>query len=205
MRDLGLPKLFSQELLALKHQHDGPLNLYIALSLICPALVALTALLAPMDILQQSPSLAAFCAWMVEHFPFLARHAPRSSFPGPTLLVKCLSFASLPAVLVTGWWIGWSQRHVVVKRTLYRVLKPQSVFLFLGITLFLAPVSVGGLWFIPGDPSFAKGLTTQSRVGMAFIEFAVLGGIGWILPLPITFAYVNYHVSKFTKISGRTK
>jgi hypothetical protein len=73
--------------------------------------VALTALFAPLDVLDRYSLLAQFTRQMIEWFPFLGEHARRSTYSQVITLVKSLSFALLPVAILGGWMVFWGNRE----------------------------------------------------------------------------------------------
>jgi hypothetical protein len=68
--------------------------------------------------------------------------------------------------------------------------------LFVGLPVFLAAMLV--FMNLPGDPSFAKGLTTGGRVGFAVMTFLV----SYTVSLVIGFQVANFRLFVDTHVKG---
>jgi hypothetical protein len=144
------------------------------------ALFVAIVLFAPVDILDQWPSVAAFCS-KVHMFMFrllngadILRHARSTLFPqvaiaATTYAVFWWGITTATSLVLTA--IGFqSASEALALNHSWRKLLIVTVSAPL-----MAPLCLFAFFFLPGDPSFAKGLTATSRVGYVWMgSLAVL-------------------------------
>lgn len=189
----ALPPLTPEQIEGLRYQKAGPWRFALATWFVPPVIVCLIAIFAPSDILRISPVLAAFCNWMVQLFPFLDLHASSSDFPEVTLFVKCLSFAMQPLMWLTGFWYPWLQRRLIVIRVKLGLVKQVPLWMP-AFLVFVAVPLIASDYLIAGDPSFAKGLTTASRLGLGLGEASGLWVHGLASGGMFIYFYVRIHI-----------
>jgi len=141
----------------------------------------LIALFAPIDVLDRFSYAKELTNWMTAKWPLLAVHANSTKHQQVALLVNCLTVAAVPVMAVV-WFIQMTHNFpLLIKRSrLQSISIGQRLFvIFLGAPFFLFIIFT--LVGLPGDPSWAKGFTTDRRIGMA-----VLNGIAiWLGSLSI--------------------
>jgi hypothetical protein len=135
-------------------------------------------LLLPVDVFQRWPLLAELCTavelTVKKVLPSidLYRHARSTSFPQVAIAATSYSMV---------WWVAATATTVVLflavvasGSSLLRGQTRKSVAVF----LLIGPVFVIGgplaFFALAGDPSFARGLTTNSRLGYAFMGSAAV-------------------------------
>jgi len=166
--------------------------------LIGPILVlVLIALFAPDNVLDQWPTAKAFTNWMQAKLPFINRHADSTRYPQLALLVNCMCVALIPILSVVWVAQSWENYPKLLKRgasgmgvdiRTHLFILIFNVPLFLGITYLLV--------LLPGDPSWAQGLTTNRRGGLAvmcslsaYLTSMAIGG--WPLSLRL---FIDLHL-----------
>lgn len=142
------------------------------------ALFPLIALFAPLDVLDRWPELAKVCASVKaalgQLFPKVDffRHARSTVFP--EVATVATAYTAIAWVWMTGvtlllTFVG----HAGVRAAGKDMGIKKLLWAFLGFPLF----ALGGLFVffaLPGDPSFASGLTTSGRVGYAIMGTSTL-------------------------------
>lgn len=134
------------------------------------ALVVMTALLAPDTVLDQWPLAKAFTNWMQLKLPFINRHADSTNYPQVALLVNCLTVALIPALSLV--WLVASFVNYPRLLARNRATKQLDVKTHLFIIFFVIPIFLTAIYSmvaLPGDPTWAKGFTTNRRGGLAFL------------------------------------
>lgn len=155
----------------------------IAIFLVAPPVVfLLIALLAPLDILDHWPGLARTCmgllrttAGFLPPWVDLLRHANSTAFP---------QVATLATAFAVVWWPTTTLFALVLAvagnrpgRIQMRANRTTAQLLLIVISaLPLGLIAFFGFFALPGDPSFAKGLTADSRLG-----YGVMGMLGMLL------------------------
>jgi hypothetical protein len=146
------------------------------LLLVPMALPVLVALFAPDNVLDIWPWAKRFADWVQRLVPFvrMSGHADSTTYPQAALLVHSMTLVVIPVTAFV--WLGQSIANYP------QVLARSAARGRLGITQHLLvlligpPLFLGCLYFfivLPGDPSFANGMTTGSRGGFAFLTFAL--------------------------------
>lgn len=156
------------------------------------ALFPLIALFAPLEVLDRWPDLAKACAAVKaalgQLFPKVDffRHARSTAFP--QVATVATAYTAIAWVWMTGATLLVSLVTQSGGRTTLRRMGAKRV---LGLSVAFPVFALGCLFVffsLPGDPSFAKGLTTNGRGGYAFMGTCALGfgslGIG-LWPLVI--------------------
>ena len=154
--------------------------------------VVAVALFAPDNVLEQWSLTNAFTDWMKLKLPFISKHAASTIFPEVALLVNCLTVALIPVLSLV--WL--TQSFVNYPKLTRRLDVPTHLFVIFAaipFCLFVVYVMVA----LP-DPSWAKGLTTHRRGGMALLSAFVLYGCsmslgGWILMIRM---FVDLHMRR---------
>jgi hypothetical protein len=150
------------------------------------AIPVLAALFAPIDALDLWPWARRFTEWMQRLLPFmpLRGHADSTTYAQAALLTHCLTLAILPMTsLVWLWQSIVNYPYLLLRR---QAIGPMEVKLHLLMLLVGPPLFLGAVYFfvaLAGDPSFARGMTTNNRVGFGLLTFLasyctslVLGG-----------------------------
>lgn len=138
-------------------------------------IVALVALFAPDNVLDQWSSAKAFTSWMLRKLPFMNRHADSTVYPQVALFVHCLTVALIP-VLSLVWlvasFVNYPKLLARNRATKQLDVQRHLVGIFFGIPLFFVFIYV--MVALPGDPSWAKGFTTHRRGGLASLNCIML-------------------------------
>jgi hypothetical protein len=136
-----------------------------------PFLAFAAILASPPDVLERIPVLQAFCNQMITWFPFLGKHAARSSIPQLTTAVMCVSFALLPIASIIPFVFLWHERGKVLQDRLNSGERPPKTMEIIG--LFIYGMTYAGYW-LPGDPSWCRGCGTASVFGIATLTAGAL-------------------------------
>jgi len=145
------------------------------------SLPSLCALLAPLDALRRWPLAGALAASIAEVLPRVVPTARATQYPDVALLTYCL------VILL---WLPISLFYTVQSHANYgyglakaRSMQFWTVKGHLGLLLggFVAPLLIFALTMMPGDPALYAGVTTRSRVGLAFVTFCCLWGASLLL------------------------
>lgn len=145
------------------------------LLLVPMAIPVLAALFAPTDVLDLWPWARRFTDWMQRLLAFipLRGHADSTTYAQAALLTHCLTLAVLPITsLVWLWQSIVNYPYLLLRR---RAIGPLEVRLHLAMLLGGPPLFLAATYFfvaLAGDPSFARGMTTNNRAGFAFLTFA---------------------------------
>lgn len=163
------------------------------------AVLVLIALYAPDNVLDQWPIAKSFTTWMQVKLPFINRHADSTNYPQVALLVNCLTVALVPILALV--WLVASFVNYPKLLARNRVTKQLNVKTHLFIIFFGIPIFLGATYFmvaLPGDPSWAKGFTTNRRGGLAFLSCIMLwltsAAVG-AFPLSIRL-FIDLHLKK---------
>jgi hypothetical protein len=158
---------------------------------------ALVALFAPLDVLSRYRALRAFTEVVAGWLPILRSHAMATQFPEVALLTNCL----VPVVIVLMTMSAWVHMHkwrfyIVRERVLLGTVPTPREYRNKVLAGLLFLVGLVGYYAFPGDPSFAKGLTTDSRVGFALLSTCALGAglIGFGLQYIDALLHYYFHV-----------
>jgi len=154
------------------------------LLLIPMAVPVLAALFAPDDILNLWSWLRRFTLWVQHLFPIvpLSAHAASTTYSQAALLTHCLTLVVIPIASLVWLWQGVVNYPRLLARS--RARGGMSVAQYLMSSVVGVPLILGCVYFfmaLPGDPSFAKGVTTHSRIGFAFLTLAALYGASMVL------------------------
>lgn len=176
-----------------------------ALILIPAALFGALSLFAPNDILDRWYSVAALTAATQSAAAYaipwvdLLRHARSTSFPQVAIVTTALAVVWWPAMTM-----GFLVLMVLGQRQGRRALRSSNTASHL---LFLSLVSlpIGLFCFfvffgIPGDPSFAAGLTSESRLG-----YALMGIIEVIFSSLLIASWPVFVLAFFDSLLNRNK
>lgn len=152
------------------------------------ALPVLAALFAPDNVLDLWPLAGRFVREMQHLFPFLRLdgHARSTGFMQAALLTHCLSLCVIAFTSVVWLVQGIVNYPYLLRRRL--ALGPLKVRQHLAL-MFVGPpfvfLLVYSLVVLPGDPSFARGMTANNRLGFAAITLFANYSIGLILGVQI--------------------
>jgi len=140
----------------------------------------LAALFAPVDVIDRSTLAKAAVAPWVQLMPGMWHGVSESAWPQVHLLSNALVLWCLP--LVSVWYMVrfWRQRQSFLQLLVLTRFEPSRASMFIGPLTFVGGVAVmiaGGI-LTPGSPSFAEGLTTHSRIGLALMNTAGTLGLG---------------------------
>ncbi len=164
---------------------------------IVPVCIGLTALFAPVDVLDRIPKLNAWCAELIHRYPFLGRLARQSSFPQVTRLVVCMTAVLLWVHGLLCMLVCWQARKDYLTRASVGDF-PVGKTLFAGAVLV---IMVPGALLLGGQPSRCDSCLTHSRwiFSLIFGVGSALGGWPYgLIPVAI---YVHFMKSD---VKGRT-
>lgn len=133
---------------------------------------ALAALFAPVDVLDRSALARAIVDPWIELIPRMTRGVSESAWPQVHLLSNALVLTCLPVSAVWFHVRFWQQRRLWLQKLIDIRFEPTT------ISVLAAPIMVCivvvllllSVFTLPGDPSFAEGLTTRSRIGLALVN-----------------------------------
>jgi hypothetical protein len=151
------------------------MRVLLAIFWLMPILVfCLIVFLAPLNVLDSWPFAQAFChqiqTWVSAYWPS----------GGPFNHVRGTTFPQV-ARLATAWavlaWIPMTAFTLLITTVLHKRLRRDTLsqetttkkIKLIAAGLIIPFLCIYGFFFLPGDPSFAKGLTTGSRIGYAFM------------------------------------
>lgn len=141
--------------------------------LLVPSLIpALMVFFAPVDVLDRFPLLVYFTGWMSAHVPQMSAHANSTAFPQMALLVNCTVIALVPYLAVVVFCQTWANYPYLLqrRRAQGRAELKQHFLVFVGALLSIGVLAA--MVMLPGDPSWARGATTQRRGFLyAFLVF----------------------------------
>ena len=140
-----------------------------------PALIALASLpplalaFAPDNVLSQFPALHKFTAWMSALVPQIDTHARSTQIAEVALLVDCLVVALSPILaFVVLLQSLYNYRHLLARHLATGPHPMRTYFLaFLGAPLFIG--ALAAMVMLPGDPSWARGYTTDRTLFYGFL------------------------------------
>ncbi len=160
------------------------------------------ALLAPADVIDSSHFAWAFVHTMSQLYGFMTfEHAASSQIPQVTHLTHCLTLLVIPVCSI-GWIIQQAINYeYLLKRRLLlgrAKISQHALLLFVGLPLFLGAAYVA--MNTPGDPSFADGLTTRSRIGLAIMTFL----LNYTVSLIVGFQVMNIRLFIDTHIRRKS-
>ncbi len=151
--------------------------------LIAPLLLLVSvAAFAPDNVLDAWPSAKGFTSFMASKFSWIGNHAQSTNYPQVALLIACMT------VCLLGWTICifFVQSTVNYPFLLARQKKCRTIkwslaiaATFIGVPLFVSCIALA--FALPGDPSFAKGFTTGSRIGLLIVCFGLSYGGGLVI------------------------
>lgn len=156
------------------------------------------ALLAPTDVLSRSPALAALCQKvdaMLRHLlpqVDFFRHARSTQFPEVATLATANAACWWPLTALVLLMLSISN-HRLVRMNNLRTLSVRTIAASCLVAPALAWLGLYAFFALPGDPGFAFGLTTRSRLG-----YALLGGFTTIFTAGLI---ASWPVSMFTLIN----
>jgi hypothetical protein len=146
------------------------------LLLIPIAAPVIAALFAPDNVLDLWPWIKRFTAWIQRIVPFMhmGGHADSTTYPQAAVLTHSLTLMVIPFTSLVWLWQSIVNYPYLLARR--KAMGPAPIKLHLMILLVGLPFFLGVVYLfmvLPGDPSFANGMTTKSRGGFAFLTFAV--------------------------------
>ena len=113
-------------------------------------------------------------------------HANSTIYPQVALLANSLTVALVLPLSLVWLWQSMENYHQLLARR--QALGRLSIKMHLGLLLVGPTFCLAIIYFlvgIPGDPSFAKGATTHSRFGLAFLSATVLYSTSLILGVQV--------------------
>ncbi len=140
------------------------------------------ALFAPVDVLDRSGLARSIVDFWVELIPRMTHGVSESAWPQVHLLSNALLLWCLP---VTALWFHvrfWRQRRLWLQKLVQVRFEPTTISVLAAPIIVFAVIALfyfGGL-ISPGDPSFAEGFRTRSRVGLALLNGL---GVSWSVAL----------------------
>ncbi len=152
----------------------GSLSPLLIVPMSIPVLIAL---FAPINVLDLWPWMKQLTEWVQKLLPFIKMngHASSTSYAEVALLVHCLTVLLIPLLSLV--WMGQSILNYPYILERNRVSKNTSWEMHF-LTLFIAPpLFLGAIYLfvtLPGDPSFARGITTENRGGFALLTLFLL-------------------------------
>jgi hypothetical protein len=167
-------------------------------------------LFAPTDVLTQSPLAKAFAQgtrnFLVGISPLIdiARHANSTRYPELALLTNALIWvlfywtALITCILsFVNYEFSRARREATV--TTPTIKRASGIAVFSLIFFVISPAAFTSL---AGDPSFAKGITTQSRIGYALLAALCTASLGFgcgAVPIYIRFCLERWSNERNTK------
>lgn len=147
------------------------------LLLIPMAVPAVVALFAPLDVFAAWPGASRFTLWVQHMLPFvnMRGHADSTLFPQVAWLAHSGTVTVIPFMALVWLWQTMTNYPRLLARR--RALGPLTVRQHLLMTLAGPPFVLALIYAfisIPGDPSFAPGFTTHSRIGFAFVSVVLV-------------------------------
>jgi hypothetical protein len=143
------------------------------------AIPVLTALFAPDGVLDIWPWMRRFTEWVQRLVPFvrMSGHADSTTYPQVALLTHSMTLMVIPiASLVWLWQSVVNYSYLLKRRRAIGRLPISQHFLLLTVGPALSLIALYFFVILPGDPSFAKGATTNNRGGFAFLTAALTYG-----------------------------
>lgn len=137
----------------------------------CGIAAAVLALTLPVDLFERYPIAKSFSDFSIALFPFLANHLDVGQNAQVVVFVKSFSLLTLPVSLWGAWIAFGASIRVSYMAAKLGQTRPPSFAKQLAWTVVIAPLLFFGLWVVPGDASYALGLTTNSRWGLGLIEY----------------------------------
>ncbi|WP_157359977.1 hypothetical protein [Caldimonas brevitalea] len=136
----------------------------------------LSALFAPADVLDAVPVARALTEWVQQLLPFvnMGQHADSTTYPQPARLTHSLSLLAFFVMTLVFTVLNHINYHTLLaKRLAFGPLTlRQHLVILLGAFVFLA--SIYAFVTLPGDPSFARGATSDNRVGFAILTVCLI-------------------------------
>lgn len=154
------------------------------LLLVPMAVPVLIAMFAPDNALDLWSWARRFTTWIQRMVPFMQMggHANSTTYPQAALLAHSFTLTVIPIMSLVWLWQSIVNYPYLLARR--RAMGPAGIKLHLAILLVGPPLFLGAIYFfmiLPGDPSFAKGVTTHSRSGFAFLTAALTYGTSAVL------------------------
>jgi len=154
----------------------GVLAPHVLVASLLPLVLALGL---PLDALDRWPWLMKLIKPVVAALPQILATAKATAFPQVALVVYCGVIAGFVIValhaLVTGLIVNY--RPALIRYRALRHLTARQLLLYAALGPVITLGSLYVLLMMPGDPSFAEGLTTKSRIGLGLLSgvFGVWG------------------------------
>jgi len=149
----------------------GVLAPHVLVASLLPLVLALSL---PLDALDRWPWLMKLIEPVVATLPQILATAKATTFPQVALVVYCSVLAGFVIValhaLVTGLIVNY--RPALIRYRALRHLTARQLLLWAALGPVITLGSLYVLLMMPGDPSFAEGLTTKSRVGLGLLGSA---------------------------------
>jgi hypothetical protein len=157
------------------------------------------ALFAPDDVLDVWSVARWFTNYMVTKFQWIGSHAQSTNYPQVALLIACMTIF----LMIWNICIVFVQSVLNYPKLLLRQQQCRTLSwrLALGATIVGIPLfvfSTGLAFALPGDPSWANGLTTTRRAGLLLVCFGLSYGGGMVLGgIPMMFrALIDLDIKK---------
>jgi hypothetical protein len=145
-------------------------------------LLTCVAMFAPDNVLDTWPVAKAFTNLLGKHISWIGNHAVSTNYPQVALLIACMTVC----LLIWTTLVFFMQSVVNYPKLLDRQRQYRTVtwgkgllIAFLGIPLFIFATIFA--FALPGDPSWAKGFTTTSRVGLIFLALGAIYSGGLVI------------------------
>lgn len=149
----------------------GVLAPHVFVASLLPLVLALSL---PLDALDRWPWLMKLIEPVVAALPQILATAKATAFPQVALVVYCSVIAGFVIVashaLITGLIVNY--RPALIRYRALRHLTARQLLLYAALGPVITLGSLYALLMMPGDPSFAEGLTTKSRVGLGLLSGA---------------------------------
>lgn len=146
------------------------------------AVFSVLSLASPIDVLDSWQWMRAYTGFLSRKIPWLGGHAQSTAYPQVALAMACMAITLLFWIIVfTVLYCIKNHPQLVQNQRAFRTVTWGKVFLM----ALLAPPGVYGLMFgafaIPGDPSWAAGFTTSSRVGFILLCISLVYPAGMVI------------------------
>jgi hypothetical protein len=145
-------------------------------------LPAFAALFAPVDVLDRSALARTIVDPWVGLIPRMTHGVSESAWPQVHLLSNALVLWCLPATALWFHLRFWRQRRLWLQKLIDVRFEPTTISVLAApiVTFVVCALFVFSGLILPGDPSFAEGFSTRSRVGLALLNGL---GVCWSVAL----------------------
>jgi len=155
-------------------------------ALLVPASIPPLALaFSPSNVLQQFPALKEFTAWMASCIPNINIHANSTQISEVALLVDCLVVALVPVLALVVLIQSLYNYNYLLRRHIATGPHPMRIYFLpiLGVPFFVG--AIAAMVMLPGDPSWARGYTTDRTFFYGFLAGFMPFITGFVLGTPI--------------------